>query len=355
MGVDVLAVHEPTGLRLVRRATPGPGFAERVATAEFGTRGLRFVMGEGTAADLARLREAIYLSLEREDGAVVGTYALAASPLHFGGQSLRAWYRSLLTVAPEQGGQKVGRWFSAQTKRLCCDALTTPAALYGFIDPDNLRSIKIAETNGYQRHLRFQVVESGWHAPRDDQRVGVLEPGELPRALALLRATWVDHVTTDLDATVRPGEVFVLREGGALRCGVQVVERRISVTGLPGLWGRAILGAAGLIAKLSPLFVLRDRHFAWAGNFFFQPGAEASVGPLLQAVQRRLGLAGLVSYFDPASPALASLQRARAFGPLAWLAPGTPLEILLGANAAAAPFMASIAGKPWLFSSTDVF
>ena len=123
------------------------------------------------------------------------------------------------------------------------------------------------------------------------------------RALALLRATWVDHVTTDLDATVRPGEVFVLRERGELRCGVQVVERRILGHRAPGPVGQGDPRAAGLIAKLSPLFVLRDRHFALGGQLLSSPAPRLLVGPLLQAVQRRLRLAGRL-VLRPASPAL---------------------------------------------------
>jgi hypothetical protein len=351
-----LSHHAPSGLRLHDRPLPTDAFLAHLAQTEFGTRGLRFFM-DAARQDATRLGRAHFLTLETAEGQVRGTYALVPGALvpsaPADGDRVPSLYRTFLTVDPALSGQSVGRWLSGETRRLFCDEASGPVVIYGFIDPDNARSMKIALHNRYESLLPFDVLNAGWHRPADDPRVQRLAPGERPAFLQAVRACHPGHVLPDLQTTSLPDELWVLREGGEIVCGAQAVPRSLRITGLGGVSGRLILWGQPVLARLSPLFALRDRRFCWLGSLFARPGAEGLLGVLLQALQRRLEVHGAIAYFDRRTPLYERLRTLGAFGPLHGLSPTTELRVMAGASPAAAPWLARHRDRPWLFSAFD--
>src|SRR5512146_2324162 len=103
----------------------------------------------------------------RDREALAGTYVLAPRLLRVAGHAIPALYRTMLAVAPAQGRRGLGAVLVREARRWMLERAAGPFATYGFIEAENVASLRLAEQVGHERWGSFVAAPfTRWH-PRD--------------------------------------------------------------------------------------------------------------------------------------------------------------------------------------------
>jgi hypothetical protein len=328
---------------------PDDAIVDVLESVRWGTEGLRF-RAHGLRAALLKETGARFLSLRR-DGRTLATATLVPRVFEVEGVKFPAWYRTMLAVPEDAQGHGAGLRIAQAIRHQLLDAATDPVMLYGYVETDNTRSMKIQERIGYASHATFEAVSIG---PLRARRLpGVERLGEADRDayLSLLSRHWDGHVLLDFDQSLRTGDVYVLRRGGEIVAGAQVIVKTLTIESLAGFSGRMVMAIAPLLARLSPLFALRPTKLTWAGSLFWLDDPRDLVA-LVEHVQGELECGSAVLYLDPRSPHAQAVRRV-GYGAAGLASPPTVLHMMAGHKGLPEPVIAALRTRPLVLSPLD--
>ena len=329
-------------------------FATLIAETVWGTDGLRY-RSFGLEEEFDRIPQLYTLEL-REAGRLVGCYALADKTVRIGDERLRAVHRMFLAVEASRLRAGYGRLLVEQTRRHFLDGSSGPLMLYGYIEADNSRSLKLAEAIGYRRLGSFESMIFNRFRPRDDAAVRPLP--DLSAAVSeQVAATLEGHYgrfgLNDLDQSVDPTHYWVLREGERVVAGVQAQRKRWRLVDLGGFGGRFLLAALRRTPVVRRALPDGELRFLALSNAFCDAGAENALWRLVEGLLARQGVTVAMLLLDPRAPLHGALRRYGKRGLLSHFGVDAPVHVMAGFAGVGEPLVTALSERPLFISSLD--
>lgn len=264
-------------------------------------------------AKLNRVADPEFVTLH-VDECLAGFYALLGKQVTIEQTTCKAYYRSFLTLAPAYRGRGYGSLLAEQTKNHFSKKLGGSGLLYGYVEADNLASIKSLRHAGYESVAQFiGAVFSRWR-PRTDRRCRRLDRTERAGMAERLTQLYDDHVLLDFDQSLEPDSYRVLESDGRIVAGVQIESCHWRILSLPRVSGTLLVHGVSHVPVLRRLFDARQCRFMKFGNLYAEPGNEAFLFPLMESILASSKLNSAVIFHDPRSPVFARIRESGRFG-----------------------------------------
>ncbi|MBT3223096.1 MAG: GNAT family N-acetyltransferase, partial [Proteobacteria bacterium] len=310
-------LHEDDGLVIDVKPGWTPEYVALLNRTTWGTEGLRY-LSHGIKDELTRLRE--FCTVEaRKDGHLLGGYGLSTKMVRAGTHQIKTMHRMFLSVDPERGGKGLGTLLMKNTQRHFLDESNEPIMLYGYIEDDNSRSLKIAEKIGYRRIGTFNGTLFSRLTPTDHKEVDKVQ--DTDEITSLLGEQYEEYSLVDLDDSFKADEYWVLRQNGQIVAGVQALPRRWSIVDLPGVDGWLFVNFLPWLPLLGRVFDGQTFSHLLLSNIYARRGFEESFFDLLSALCARHSIVAAMAFTDVNCPVVSRLRKAGSFGLLDQIAP----------------------------------
>lgn len=333
-------------LTLVDRC--GPETRALLERVQWGTDGLLYRshdIGEALAL-VPELRTAEL----RVGGELVGCYAFAFKDLDVDGFALQAIHRMFLAVDPAHGGRGYGQQLVEGARDLVLAETAGPTLLYGYVEADNTRSLKVTGRGGYATIGRFRGSVLSRLRPADDPAVGTVAANGAEIAERLAEA-YAGHALVDLDDSLCLERYQVLRHRGRIVAGAQVLPRKWTVEALPGPLGGTALWLLPRLPVVGRMLPGRSFDHLCLGNLLIEDGP--AFFRLVEALLARHGKHAALWFADPQCPVAARLEGAGRLGALGGLAGDGLAEVRAGAREVPDAVMNALRAKPVYVSPLD--
>lgn len=329
-------------------------FAALIARTIWGTDGLRY-LSFGLEEEFDRIPELYTLEL-REAGRLVGCYALGAKSVRIGSERLRAIHRMFLAVDAERLGAGYGRLLVDETRRHFLEAAGDPLMLYGYIEADNRRSLRLAEATGYQRLGSFESSIFNRFRPRHHEGLETLAEAPAARAeeaRVLLEESYAEHALNDLERSFEPESYVVIRRAGRLVAGVQAQAKRWRLVDLGGFGGRFLLAALKRTPVVRRVLPDGELRFLALTNVFCRPGEEAALWALVETLLARRGLNVAMLLLDPRSDLHQRMRRFGHRGVMSKFGVDAPVHVMAGFRGVDPTLIGELTRRPLFISPHD--
>jgi len=309
------------------------GAREILGSVVYGTTGPRYrhVDGSERAGIGAGVPYLFTLTIDRK---VMGTFALYRKIAWINGRPVDVFYRTSLAVHPEAQGLGIGKFFTEQVYNYALSQIEGEGLLYGYVESDNERSLRMAAHNGAYSIGEFSIymyrpTGKAIHPPtfmKPDERVEIINGLKKRHAQLTLK---------DFAHSLDPVNYFVARgNGGEILAGVQTLRHHWAFESLPG-------GPVGALVKnifphlpwvrthiLNP----RDHQFVQFGNFYWADGQEQTLINLMNGVLDIAHVTSGLVFVDERSEIYRLLNAQGAFGGLSRALKSTAKVMVRGKN-----------------------
>lgn len=299
-------------LVLQRSNTYTPQFVEFLQGIVWGSGGGQYTMPK-VADSLNRLQDPHFFSLT-QNGQLVAVTSINYKTTTLQGQTYPACYSYGIAVHPAQRGLGLGTLMAEHRLRYGLDLMGPKGLFYGYIEADNINSLKTITKVGSKSFGQYQALFLSRLFPRHQARVQKLDEPMKEQMVTLLSRQYGSHALTDLDQSVRGDEYYILREKEEIVAGVQCHKQQLTIKHMPGASGLFLARVLPHLPAVRRLFPERNLHFLTFGNIYGKPGREGTVFSLLEALLARHRLHFAMIYMDSRSPVYQRLAAARKFG-----------------------------------------
>jgi GNAT superfamily N-acetyltransferase len=303
-------------LSIVARRSPTPAYVRQLEQASFGTSGLRY-RRLGIPDTLGRLPAPAFLEL-RDDGELVGTYALASRRLSGSAAGAvsrsHGLYRGLLTVRKDRQGTGLGRLLVEQT----LDWVGREAARreqaqlsWGCVESRNERSLGLLAARGARSlgTLETMLVYRQWPRPK----VALEEIGD-PRDAAVDEALAASERDCGLRAAAGGGPFFAVTDDRGIVAGARAVVTRIDMGRIGGYWDWLYAGLLRHVPAARRRFDPRCFTYVRLGDVVVRPGGAPVWHDFLTSLMARHRTHMAMFVLDPRRRASRLLREAGVFG-----------------------------------------
>jgi len=344
-----LLVQESVEINESSELTPeAVALLERVV---WGTEGARYTLTD-IEPTLRHLPDPVYLALKK-DQKLIGLRMFIEKRARWNDRQLHSFYHSFFAIDPAEKGKGYGKKLAHATVERLRRKLKERGLIYCHVEADNLRSLKIAESLGYQRAGNFSVMAFSRFFPKSSNRVGRLAVDQKPQALKNLEDQYAGHALTDFPLSLQTGSYYVLADGDRLLAGVQAEPQRWKIHSLAGAGGATALHALPHIPLLRDLFNPKDFRFLKFGNVFFDEHRPEYVYELFEAVLAQHGLKTAMMFWDKESPVFKKFAAAGHLGILNALTE-TPVHIPALFQGFESYQVADFTSRPKVISPSDI-
>ncbi len=310
---ETLWSDAPRRLRLLATREPPPDLVELLGRIPFGSEGIRY-RRLGVEEQLARLKDAVFLRLLREDR-LVGVYALSAGRLEFGDVGFSGVYRGPLGVEPDMQGTGLGREIVTRTLAwLERQALESgrPTVSYGCIEQSNVRSLALLRSLGARElgSLRTLSVYRQW--PR--RRIGVERLGDGDRAAVRLAVASMRRDCGLRAAAGAAGEYFAVTDSAGVVVGAAASVTRIDFQRIGGPWDWLSRTLFRMVPAARRRFDPRDFAYLRLDDVVARPGHEHLWPDFLSTLLAEHRIHMAMFALDPRAELTARLAGAGLFG-----------------------------------------
>jgi L-amino acid N-acyltransferase YncA len=237
----------------------------------------------------------------REKGALIGGIVFNSKDIALHRETIPSFYICLFAVLAEKSGQGFGTLLLREVTRFLL-MQKERCLMYGYIEKENIPSIKAFGKVGFQSMGNFVVSAFGTIRPRIQDNVLQLEQDDEPKISALLEDHYQTHTLRDWKASIIRHEYYVIKINNEILAGLQVKQFTWSFIQLPGLSGAFILKVLPKVPVLRRLFNPKKYRFLKIGNIFYRSGRENYVLSIIRHLLAQHRLTICMAYLDPASP-----------------------------------------------------
>ena len=299
-----------------------PRLLEKVA---WGTEGARYKLVD-IAPTLRHLPNPTYITLKKENQ-LVALRLYIEKQAQWNREPLHSFYHSFFAVDPNFKGQGYGKMLARATADTLKQKLGARGIIYCHVETDNLQSLRISESMGYQRVGRFHAMSFSRFFPKPSPRLRKLAPAEKSAVLRVLTEQYVDHALTDFPLSLRPESFYILADGDQILAGLQAEPQHWKILSLAGAGGAVAIHALPRIPLVRELFNPNCFEFLKFGNVFFEQDRPEAAYALMEAVLALHNRKTAMMFWDKGSPVYQQIAGAGRFGVLNALTE-TPVEIL---------------------------
>jgi len=317
-------------LRIDAVCGPTAGVVALLQRVEWGTSGPRYRMHHLQEL-VASMEDTEWLRLWHGEQ-LVGCYGLAPRQVKVGDTRVAAHHRTLLAVDGPRTNRGWGRELVTTARRHFLDEADGPHLLYGYIETDNARSLRLSEDVGYRSVGTFTCRLVSARRPRPHPRVRLARPDD---GLAeRLEGLWGDHaLADDVVGSMEAQGSWVLEDRlGRPLAALQVRPERWTVTSLAGRSGRLLVGLLPALRALLPAVRGRDLQYLRVSHLWVAQGQNDALGALLSGVMAQTGHHAAIHFGDPRSRTTARLREAFRPGLLGWAGVEPEAHVMVGAR-----------------------
>jgi GNAT superfamily N-acetyltransferase len=291
----------------------------------WGTEGARYTLTD-VEPTLRHLPDSAYITMMK-DQKLIGLRLYLEKQAQFDRRPLHSFYHSFFAIDPAEKGKGYGKKLAQATIEILRQKLNSKGLIYCHVEADNLRSLRISESLGYDHVGNFSAMTFSRFFPKSSPRLQQLPIDQKSIVLKKLEEQYKDHSLTDFASSLQADSYYVLASEGRLLAGVQVEPQRWKIHSLAGAGGAIALHALPRIPLLRDLFNPQDFRFLKFGNIFFEPGHSHYVYELFEAVLAEHGLKTAMMFWDKGSPVYKEIAITGRFGLLNALTE-TPVHVM---------------------------
>lgn len=290
-----------------------PEWAEAfLSEVEWGSGGLCF-----RVLDLRPMLEAFpdmgWVVLEK-DHEPAGLYGLVVRERTWNGDRVPTVYRTLLAVHADRRRQSLGSILVRETRRFVREHLGR-GVIFGFIEADNVPSMKLSRRAGYEACGQIITVTFSRTHPRRIAGVRRVRSDEGEVLRARLQSRYAGHGLADFELSLRPERCWGLERNGQLTAVLQAEPRRLELTKLG--YGGLLKLALPWIPIVRTLVDPKDYRFLWFQHLLFDDERAEDCYLLMEGVLHEEGYRLANVQWDISSPVYRTWRRAGGLGPLA--------------------------------------
>ena len=317
----------------------------------WGTEGARYKLVD-IEPTLRHLPNTTYLTLKKDED-LIALRLYIEKQAQWKSQSLHSFYHSFFVVDPAFKGQGYGKTLARATVYRLQEKIKGRGLIYCHVETDNVQSLRISESLGYQRVGRFYAMTFSRFFPSGSDRARKLSQAEVPKMMRLLTEQYEGHALTDFSLSLRPESYYVLAEGNKILAGLQADPQHWKILSLAGTGGAVALHALPRIPLLRDLFNPQRFEFLKIGNVFFEKGRPDAAFELFEAVLAQHQRKTAMMFWDKTSPVFKELATVGSFGLLNALTE-TPVEVIARFQGFADSEIVDFSRHPKVISPIDI-
>jgi hypothetical protein len=263
---------------------------------------------------LAHIAEPYFIQLKRNER-VVGTCCFCKRSVRLDGNAITAFYvryftfnqrfRSANTIIKQNNRRSQGRLRILTQALLNGESLDvpkdTPFFHYAYVDPGNIRSMRMCEDFGFQKMRTFSTVLFTRFFPKVQADVERVTPKGMAEVRELLSGFYADYNMYS-EENLFFNDYYVVRDDRKrIVAGVQVNRDRWKVLALPGKTGGRQLQLISGVPFLNRI-IRQNFHFLSVEGIFVREGFETVLQQLLESMLAREGLNTILISLDVDAP-----------------------------------------------------
>ncbi|RED94903.1 hypothetical protein [Marinoscillum furvescens] len=184
--------------------------------------------------------------------------------------------------------------------------LSSSPLSYAYVDPGNVRSLRIIESYGFQHVGNFNTVFFSRFAPKANPDVSRVSENEESEVKALIGDAYANHALYTSENIGYKGGLFVLQKQGTIVAALQANPEHWKVHELPG--SKHLIHMVSRIPFINRLFH-RDFRFLSIEGIYVKSGHEKQLEKLISGVLAQTGRHTAIMCLDPKSQEYQLMQR----------------------------------------------
>jgi len=290
----------------------------------------------------------------RSNEQAVGTAVYCKRDIHFQGQTYLGHYIRYFSVAPGMRSQGIGTKLMSYAEKHYRSNVKQRAIFYGFIELENIRSMKVSETYEFSSIGRFQTLFFSRLFPRKNPNVQIISPEDKSRFLAQLEVQYQDHSLVDFQRIFHKNNTYVYKKGGEILAGAQVNAVRWIFENIPGFSGWLNMNIVPRLPILGRLVDPEDYRFSSFEGLVCMPGQENALLSVFEHVLAEHGHYTGMTWLDTRSPLLAALKEYGKLGLLYKVQKTLPASVVAAFANVPESEQKTIRAKPIYISAFDL-
>jgi GNAT superfamily N-acetyltransferase len=292
-----------------------PDVVELILQTRYGTQGGLRYRHCNMEERIADLHQPDFLVL-RENQKAVGTAVFCRRPIFFQDRTYTGYYIRYFSVAPGKRGHGIGTSLMSYAETHYLSHIKERAIFYGFIELENIRSMKVSETFRFSRIGRFQTLFFSRFFPKKNPHVQKITSEDKSRYLEKLDSQYKNHSLVNFQWIFHNDNTYVYKKEGEMIAGAQVNAVRWIIDFIPGISGwmnKNIVPHLPVFGRLSKPDNLRFTTFE---GLVCPKGQEAALLAVFEHALAEHGHFTAMTWMDTRSPLLSNLKN---YGKLGFL------------------------------------
>jgi GNAT superfamily N-acetyltransferase len=244
----------------------------------------------------------------RQNQKAVGTAVYCKRTIHFQGQSYLGHYIRYFSVAPGKRSQGIGTKLMSCAEKHYRSTLKERAIFYGFIELENIRSMKVSQTYKFSSIGQFQTLFFSRLFPRKNHHVQKISHEDRDQFQAKLDFQYKDHSLVDFQRIFFKNNTYVFKKEGEIIAGAQVNAVRWIFENIPGFSGWMNMNIVPHLPVLGRLVNPDNYRFSSFEGLVCLPGQEPALLAVFEHVLAEHSNYTGMTWLDTRSPLLAGLK-----------------------------------------------
>jgi GNAT superfamily N-acetyltransferase len=244
----------------------------------------------------------------RQNQQAVGTAVYCKRSFHFEGQTYLGHYIRYFSVAPGMRSQGIGTSLMSNAEKHYRSAVKERAIFYGFIELENIRSMKVSETYKFSSIGQFQTLFFSRLFPRKNPHVQRINKEDKSQFLAKLDSLYKNYSLVNFKRIFHNNNTYIFKKEGEILAGAQVNAVRWIFENIPGFSGWLNMNIIPHLPILGRLVTPDNYRFSSFEGLVCLPGQEAALLSVFEHVLAEHGHYTGMTWLDTRSPLLAGLK-----------------------------------------------
>ena len=284
-----------------------PDVLRLILNTKFGTEGgLRYRHGN-MEERIADLHQPDFLVLRKEQKAV-GTTVYCKRSFHFQGRVFQGFYIRYFSVASGLRGHGIGTALMSHAEKHYRSTVKERAVFYGYIELENIRSMRASETYELSSIRKFQTVLFSRLLPKKHPCVQKITEEDKVPLLDKLKNEYREYAFVNFNPILQKNNVYVYKEKGEILAGAHTNTVRWIFEYIPGFSGWMIKHIVPHTPILGRLSNPGNYLFTSFEGIYSRPGHEEALVTLFEHVLAENGHYTGMTWMDTRSPLLARIK-----------------------------------------------
>lgn len=213
-------------------------------------------------------------------------------------EEIDAYYIRYFSVNNSYQNQGLGKRLTSEIEAYYKRTITQKTVFYAYIEEKNVRSLGVSKHFTPKLIGTMKTLFFSRFFPKMNSKCSVASGEDLIQIRSLLDAQLINHTTVFLDRIGYEDSYYIYKEGDEIIAGVQLINTKWKLYGLPGVLGWLSLYLFPYIPVLNRIADGRNVKFSGVEAVFCEKGKENELLTLLEHTFAETGNYKAFLYFD---------------------------------------------------------